>query len=84
MNRFKHRYFSVETFKLYDRAKHVFSEANRVPKFKAECDAQSESTLTRLGELMFESHASCRDDYECSAPELDRLVELARSGKLPT
>ena len=34
--------------------------------------------LPRLGELMDASHASLRDDYEVSIPEIDRLVELAR------
>ena len=28
------------------------------------------------GELMTQSHVSCRDDYECSAPDLDELVDL--------
>lgn len=26
---------------------------------------------------MMKSHASCRDDYECSHPDLDELVEVA-------
>jgi galactokinase len=30
-----------------------------------------------MGELMYQSHASLRDDYEVSAPELDALVESA-------
>jgi N-acetylgalactosamine kinase len=25
---------------------------------------------------MSQSHTSCRDDYECSAPDLDVLVDL--------
>src|SRR5690606_11850763 len=35
--------------------------------------------------LMFESHASLRDDFEVSTPELDKLVELAakRAGPAP-
>jgi len=33
--------------------------------------------LKRLGDLMTASHVSCRDDYECSAPQLDLLVESA-------
>jgi galactokinase len=31
----------------------------------------------RFGQLMFESHASLRGDFEVSTPELDLLVELA-------
>jgi len=34
--------------------------------------------LIKLGELFFASHASMRDDYAVSAPEVDLLVELAR------
>ena len=34
--------------------------------------------LPRLGELFYESHASMRDDYEVSVPEIDLIVELAR------
>ena len=32
-----------------------------------------------MGELMAASHASLRDDFEVSCPELDLLVELAAS-----
>ena len=34
--------------------------------------------LTTFGGLLDSSHASLRDHYEVSHPELDRLVELAR------
>jgi galactokinase len=34
--------------------------------------------LPRLGELLYASHASMRDDYEVSIPEIDLLVDLAR------
>ena len=30
-----------------------------------------------LGALFLESHASMRDDFEISTPEIDRLVEIA-------
>ncbi|GBG77699.1 hypothetical protein CBR_g24145 [Chara braunii] len=43
----------------------------------------AEEVLTRLGSLMNESHTSCCELYECSCPELDELVKLARvSGAL--
>ena len=32
-----------------------------------------------LGRLFYESHASLRDDFEVSCPELDMLVELAHT-----
>ena len=31
------------------------------------------------GELMSESHTSCRDDYACSATDLDELVALCQA-----
>lgn len=36
------------------------------------------TTLATLGRLMTDSHESLRDLYECSHPQLDRLVELSR------
>ena len=35
--------------------------------------------IDRLGMLMGESHASLRDDYEVSSPELDAMVEAAQA-----
>jgi galactokinase len=32
-----------------------------------------------VGELMYRSHASLRDDFEVSCPELDALVEISRA-----
>ncbi|XP_048418918.1 N-acetylgalactosamine kinase [Stegostoma tigrinum] len=66
----------VTTFKLYQRAKHVYSEARRVLQFKRICDETPANALQLLGELMNQSHISCRDMYECSCPELDQLVDI--------
>lgn len=63
-------------FRLYQRAKHVYSEAARVQQFKSMCDSEAADSIQLLGELMNQSHASCRDLYECSCPELDQLVEI--------
>jgi galactokinase len=52
------------------RARHVVSENQRVLSAAAGCDARG------FGTLMNASHASLRDDYEVSVPEVDRLVEL--------
>lgn len=56
----------------FGRAKHVFQEAGLVFAFK------NATTLEELGALMSKSHASYRDLYECSCPELDRLTQLCR------
>jgi galactokinase len=66
-------------FQLYKRAKHVYTEALRVLKFrKHSLSSSSEDSHKELGHLMDESHASCRDLFECSCPELDELVVLAK------
>ncbi|XP_043350551.1 N-acetylgalactosamine kinase isoform X4 [Dermochelys coriacea] len=69
----------VTTFKLYQRAKHVYSEAGRVLEFKKICNEAPASAIQLLGELMNQSHISCRDMYECSCPELDQLVDICLS-----
>ncbi|KAJ7396091.1 N-acetylgalactosamine kinase [Pitangus sulphuratus] len=66
----------VSTFKLYQRAKHVYSEAARVLEFQKICSKAPANALQLLGELMNQSHISCREMYECSCPELDRLVDI--------
>lgn len=65
-------------FKPYQRAKHVYSEAARVLRFKKICEEAPDNTVQLLGELMNQSHASCRDLCECSCPELDQLVDICR------
>jgi galactokinase len=57
------------------RMKHVVSENVRVLELVA---AVEKGDLERAGRLLFESHASLRDDFEVSVPEIDILVELAR------
>lgn len=63
-------------FRLHQRAKHVYSEAARVLEFKSVCDSEPAESIQLLGKLMNQSHASCRDLYECSCPELDQLVDI--------
>jgi galactokinase len=53
--------------------RHVFTENIRVEQTAA---ALEQGDLRRVGELMSKSHASLRDDYAVSAPELDALAEL--------
>ena len=54
-------------------ARHVVSENARV---LATAAALPGGDLSVLGPLMLASHASLRDDYSVSTPELDLLVEL--------
>ncbi|KAI5627032.1 N-acetylgalactosamine kinase, partial [Silurus asotus] len=68
----------VTQFRLYQRARHVYSEAARVLQFKAVCDSAPADAVLQLGKLMNQSHTSCRDLYECSCPELDQLVDICR------
>ena len=56
------------------RCRHVVSEDARVLQAVA---AMGSGDTGRLKTLMAESHASLRDDYEVSCPELDVLVDLA-------
>jgi len=55
------------------RARHVVSENARV---LATAKALSFGDLSVLGPLLLASHASLRDDYAVSTPELDLLVDL--------
>ena len=60
---------------LHQRCRHVVTENERV---LAAAAALESGDLDSFGQHMFASHASLRDDYEVSCPELDGLVELAR------
>ena len=57
----------------FRRARHVITENDRTIKAMA---AMQANDLPRLGQLMAESHASLRDDYQVSTPELNGLVEI--------
>ncbi|MCL4200913.1 MAG: galactokinase [Pirellulaceae bacterium] len=60
---------------LVRRARHVIGEIARTTQA---AEAVANGDWHRAGALMYESHASLRDDYEVSCAELDLLVELAR------
>jgi galactokinase len=59
------------------RLRHVVTENARVRAVEAELTAPRGPDFERLGRLFAEGHASLRDDFEVSIPELDLLVELA-------
>jgi galactokinase len=58
------------------RRRHVDSEIARVHAF---VQALEERNFERLGQLLNESHASLRDNFEVSTKEVDALVEKACS-----
>ena len=62
-----------ETFR---RARHIVTEDRRVLDVVALLDA---GRIAEIGPLLTASHASMRDDFEISVPELDVAVEAAVS-----
>jgi galactokinase len=60
---------------LQARCRHVISENRRAEQGG---EALKSGDLALFGRLMYESHASLRDDYQVSCAELNQLVELAR------
>ncbi len=64
-------------FKILARARHVLGETSRVMRAVV---ALQTGRLDEMGALMNASHASLADDFECSTPALDALVECARRG----
>ena len=64
----------------FRRAEHVVTENARV---EATVDALAAGDLAAVGRLFAESHASLRDRFEVSSPELDAMVEIAivRAGR---
>ena len=57
------------------RARHVVTENQRVLDA---VEALKHNDLTKLGELMGQSHESMRNDFEITVPQIDYLVELAQ------
>lgn len=77
----------AERFKLRQRALHVFREALRVLQFMSLLEdpanhpapgADTTAYNEKLGALLNETQDSCRDDYECSCPEIDQICRVAR------
>ncbi len=61
---------------VYLRARHVITENERTLRFAKAVHA---SDWPAAGQLMYASHASLRDDYGVSCPELDTVVEIAQA-----
>ncbi|MGH1563490.1 galactokinase [Mumia sp. DW29H23] len=64
----------VDDPELKARLRHVITETQRV---RSAVRALAARDWPQLGQLMTASHASLRDDYAVSAPELDLTVETA-------
>jgi galactokinase len=58
----------------YRRCRHIITENIRV---EAAAAALAAGDMKRMGQLMAEAHASYRDDFAASCPEVDLLVNLA-------
>jgi len=56
------------------RARHVVSENARVQDAARSLENRD---LVQFGKLMYESHASLRDNFEVSCGELDTMVSIA-------
>lgn len=78
-------------FRLYNRVRHVFEEAARVLAVKQLCieeaaaiekgieyEHEEDLPAERIGKLLWESHESCRDLYECSNDHLNELWEVCK------
>ena len=61
---------------VFRRARHVITENERTLQAAKAIQA---SDWPAVGQLMYASHASLRDDYEVSCPELDTVVEIAQA-----
>ena len=61
--------------KLWKRVRHVVTENDRIQR---SANALETADAATFGTLMNESHASLRDDYEVSCPELDLMADLGR------
>jgi galactokinase len=59
---------------IFQRARHVIGEIERTVHA---AEGVRASNWPTVGQLMYASHASLRDDYEVSCKELDAVVEIA-------
>lgn len=60
--------------KICRRCRHIVTENERTLRA---AEALKKNDLTAFGKLMWQSHASLKNDYEVSCKELDLMVEIA-------
>lgn len=65
----------LDNYTLIKRARHVITENKRVEFAR---NSLLQGKFIHLGELMYQSHASLRNDYEVSCKELDCIVDFTR------
>ena len=65
---------------VFRRARHVIGEIERTVHA---AEGVRASNWPTVGQLMYASHASLRDDYEVSCQELDAVVEIAAGIGIP-
>lgn len=58
------------------RVRHVLTENARTQQA---AEALAQGDLKRMGELMAQSHASMRDDFEITVPQIDTLVDIVKA-----
>ncbi|MBS0849081.1 galactokinase [Citrobacter sp. JGM124] len=58
------------------RVRHVLTENIRTLEA---ADALAKGDLVRMGQLMAESHASMRDDFDITVPQIDTLVDIVKA-----
>jgi len=66
----------TDTFFVRKRCRHVITENDRVLRSAAALKARK---LETFAQLVSEAHASARDNYEISTPEIETLVSLANA-----
>ena len=67
---------NLAPIRVYRRARHVISEIERTLHA---AEGVRASNWPTVGQLMYASHFSLRDDYEVSCAELDTLVDIAQA-----
>ncbi|MBS1815597.1 MAG: galactokinase [Acidobacteria bacterium] len=60
----------------FKRCRHIITENARVLEARS---ALTSGDMRRFGDIMFAAHASMRDDFQASCPEVDKLVDLAHA-----
>lgn len=58
------------------RVRHVLTENARTQEA---AQALEKGDLKRMGELMADSHASMRDDFEITVPQIDTLIDIVKA-----